>query len=78
MMILAVTLIINFLIQFAVICMICRDGIHNNDIGQEAEQTHRCGVMLMADGMWKPTNPDSEENPWMTGATRVVCGLCGV
>lgn len=33
------------------------DGIKNLDIGQQAAQTHRCGVMLMADGMWKPVNP---------------------
>ena len=43
------------------------DGILNLDTGEPQAETHRCGVLLMADGMWKPTDPESEDNPWMEG-----------
>lgn len=42
------------------------DGINNVGAGSETTK-HTCDVLLMADGMWKPTNPNLGAVPFIKG-----------
>jgi cation diffusion facilitator CzcD-associated flavoprotein CzcO len=47
------------------------DGIRQFEAG-EAQTTHGCSVLVMADGMWKPNDVEADDQPWMIGTKFTV------
>ena len=47
------------------------DGINNTAMGTQAH-THTCGVLIMADGMWKPTELEKDAKPWVVGTDLTI------
>ena len=42
------------------------DGMKQQSVGR-IKSTHHCEVLVMADGMWKPTDVALDPQPWITG-----------